>query len=114
MEHAYIQIWPRFQEDENAGTPTGAIFPQREELKQQLEDFQNQMSDVSVDFGVETVEPHPESQNFKDDELATQGAPSDQNQPERQETEIEDKKEDKDEDEDDIPEDVDADSVEWI
>jgi len=62
MPHAYIQVWPRFSEDENAGTPTGAIFPQREDLKQDLEEFQSKMSDVSVDFGVETIEPHPGQQ----------------------------------------------------
>ncbi|MFB6166647.1 MAG: HIT family protein, partial [Candidatus Nanohaloarchaea archaeon] len=28
LPHAYISVFPRFSEDENAGTPTGAIFPQ--------------------------------------------------------------------------------------
>lgn len=109
MPHAYIQVFPRFSDDENAGTPTGAIFPQREELKEQLEDFKNQMSDVSVDFGVETIEPHPESQNFKEEKLETQA--SQQSQSEEKEAEIEDGEIDKD---DDIPEDVDAESIEWI
>lgn len=108
MPHAYIQIWPRFSEDENAGTPTGAIFPQREELKEQLEEFQSKMSDVSVDFGVETVEPHPESKNFKEEKLQTQSNPEDD-----QQTEEAPDKEEGDLD-DDIPEDIDSDSIEWI
>ena len=33
VPHAYIQIFPRFMEDENAGTPTGAIFQKREDLQ---------------------------------------------------------------------------------
>ena len=109
MPHAYIQVFPRFQDEENAGTPTGAIFPQREELKQQLEDFKNQMSGVSVDFGVEAIEPHPESQNFKEEELETKGDP----EPEK-EVESEEEKDDEDELDDDIPEDIDSDSIEWV
>lgn len=108
MEHAYIQIWPRFEEDENAGTPTGAIFPQREELKEQLEDIKNQMSGVSVDFDVEKIEPHPESQNFKDEELSIKGEET----PKSSEEE-EDEKEDNGSD-DDLPEDIDGDSIEWV
>lgn len=67
MPHAYIQVFPRFQEDENAGTPTGAIFPHREELQEQLDDIRSTMESVSVDFGEEAVEPHPASQEFKDE-----------------------------------------------
>jgi len=66
LEHAYIQVFPRFQEDENAGTPTGAIFPHKEDLTQKLESFSEDMSDVAVDFEEsEPVEPHPQSQKFK-------------------------------------------------
>ncbi len=35
VPHAYIQVFPRFMEDENAGTPTGAIFQKREELQKE-------------------------------------------------------------------------------
>ncbi len=108
MPHAYIQIWPRFSEDENAGTPTGAIFPQREELKEQLEEFQSKMSDVSVDFGVETIEPHPESQNFKEEKLQTQ------NNPEPEEGEADETREDEEDQDDNIPEDIEGDSIEWV
>lgn len=68
LPHAYIQVFPRFEGDENAGTPTGAIFPQREDLQQELDSIQESMSGISFDFGGETHEPHPESQRFKDDE----------------------------------------------
>ncbi len=73
LEHAYIQVFPRFQEDENAGTPTGAIFPHRQELTEELESFSNQMSDVAVDFEeAEPVKPHPESQKFKENKQKTE------------------------------------------
>lgn len=69
MPHMYISVFPRFEEDENAGTPTGAIFQHREELQDQskLQEMQNEMDSVSVDFEVETVEPHPESKRFKEE-----------------------------------------------
>lgn len=66
VPHAYIQVFPRFEDEENAGTPTGAIFPQREDLREQLEDIQSEMESVDVSFG-EAVEPHPESQRFKEE-----------------------------------------------
>lgn len=66
LPHAYIIVFPRFESDENAGTPTGAIFPQQEELQQQLESIQSDMSNAAVDLGEEKHEAHPESQNFKD------------------------------------------------
>ena len=62
LPHAYIQVFPRFKDEETAGTPTGAVFPHREELQDQLQDIQEDMSSVSVDFGQETKEPHEESQ----------------------------------------------------
>lgn len=108
MPHAYIQIWPRFSDDENAGTPTGAIFPQREELKERLEEFQSEMSDFSVDFGVETVEAHPESKNFKEEKLAT---PS---QDKENQASANEESEDEENEEDNIPEDIDSDSIEWV
>jgi histidine triad (HIT) family protein len=66
LPHAYIIVFPRFESDENAGTPTGAIFPQQEELQQELDSIQADMSNVSVDLGESKKEAHPESQNFKD------------------------------------------------
>lgn len=68
LPHAYIQVFPRFKEDENAGTPTGAIFPQRDDLQQQLDSIQQEMSSVSVDIGEEeALQAHPESQRFRTD-----------------------------------------------
>lgn len=113
MPHAYIQVWPRFSDDESAGTPTGAIFPQREELKEDLQDFQEKMSDVSVDFDVETIEPHPDSKNFKDDKIASQGPPQTDNSKESNETSEENSEKEGDR-EDDIPEDIDSKSIEWV
>ena len=69
LPHAYIQIFPRFEEDENAGTPTGAIFQHREELQDQdkLKEIQGEYNSVSANFETEKVEPHPESQKFKEE-----------------------------------------------
>lgn len=66
VPHAYIQVFPRFEDEENAGTPTGAIFPQREDLQPQLEDIQGEMASVSVDFGEKQREAHPESKKHRD------------------------------------------------
>ncbi|MFQ3275139.1 MAG: histidine triad (HIT) family protein [Candidatus Nanohaloarchaea archaeon] len=68
MPHMYISVFPRFSEDENAGTPTGAIFQHREELQDEskLQEIQGDMESVTVDFDVEKVEPHPESKRFKE------------------------------------------------
>jgi histidine triad (HIT) family protein len=69
LDHAYISVFPRFEEDENAGTPTGAIFQHREDLQdeEKLKQLGEEMSSVEVSFG-EPVEPHPESQKFKEDQ----------------------------------------------
>jgi len=67
MPHAYIQVFPRFSEDENAGTPTGAIFQHREDLKSKLGELSETMSEVSVSFEDSKQEKHPESQRFKED-----------------------------------------------
>ncbi|MFB6215496.1 MAG: hypothetical protein ABEJ72_00780, partial [Candidatus Aenigmatarchaeota archaeon] len=75
MPHAYIQVFPRFQEDENAGTPTGAIFPQREELKQEIEDIQETMSEISISYE-SSPEPHPEALRFKEEEEEPAREPS--------------------------------------
>jgi histidine triad (HIT) family protein len=79
LPHAYIQIFPRFEEDENAGTPTGAIFQHREDLQDQekLKEIQGEYNSVSPDFEVETVEPHPESQRFKEEETVDEEGPHD-------------------------------------
>ena len=69
LPHAYIQIFPRFEEDENSGTPIGAIFQHRDDLadEDKLDEIQDEFNSVEADFAVETVEPHPESQRFKED-----------------------------------------------
>lgn len=68
LDHAYISVFPRFEEDENAETPTGAIFQHREDLQdeEKLKGFQEEMSSVNIDFG-EPKEPHPESKRFKEE-----------------------------------------------
>lgn len=67
MPHAYIQVFPRFSDDESAGTPTGAIFQHKEGLQNQLGELSETMSSVSVDFEDSKQEKHPESQRFKED-----------------------------------------------
>ncbi len=67
MPHAYIQVFPRFEEDENAGTPTGAIFQHREDLQSKLGELSESMSNVDVSFEKQKQEKHPESQRFKED-----------------------------------------------
>jgi diadenosine tetraphosphate (Ap4A) HIT family hydrolase len=69
LPHAYIQVFPRFEEDENSGTPIGAIFQHREDLQDEdkLHEIQDDYNSVDADFAVETVEPHPESQRFKEE-----------------------------------------------
>ncbi|AOV95130.1 hypothetical protein AQV86_04365 [Nanohaloarchaea archaeon SG9] len=71
LDHAYISVFPRFEEDENAGTPTGAIFQHREELADKLEELQGQMDSVDVEFG-QPVEPHPESQKYREEQEQTE------------------------------------------
>lgn len=69
LPHMYIQVFPRFQEDENAGTPIGAIFQHREDLQSQeyFEETKKKMDSVEVNFEQERIEPHPESQRFKEE-----------------------------------------------
>jgi len=75
LPHAYIQIFPRYEDTERAGTPTGAIFPQNEELQSQemFKEVQEGMDSVDVNFEVKTVEPHPESQKFKEEDQKGSG-----------------------------------------
>lgn len=68
VPHAYIQIFPRFGEEENAGTPTGAIFPQKEDIAgddQAYQEIQGQLKKAEVDFGEGEIKPHPETQKFQ-------------------------------------------------
>lgn len=66
LPHAYVSVFPRFQDEENAGTPTGAIFPQRDELQQQLEEIHDSMSSASTGSG-ETREAHPDSKRHTEE-----------------------------------------------
>ncbi|QGA80473.1 HIT family protein [Candidatus Nanohalobium constans] len=103
LPHAYIQIFPRFEEDENAGTPTGAIFQHREDLQDQdkLKEIQGEMNSVSPNFETEKIEPHPESQRFKEEPE------------EKQEENVENSEESGEEEEDDgRPER--GESIEWM
>lgn len=107
VPHAYIQVFPRFQEDENAGTPTGAIFPHQEELQNQLQDIQGEMSGISVEFEEkEPVEPHPESQKFKKKNQKSQ-------QTSKGVKETQKKKKESKEEEEEVRIDYDGKSLEW-
>lgn len=68
VPHAYIQVFPRFEDEETSGTPTGAVFQPHEEAKENLDEIHDKMSSVESDFGVTTKEAHPESKNFKESE----------------------------------------------
>lgn len=71
LDHVYIQVIPRYESDENAGTPVSAIFPKQEVSDDEYDEIQGSMDSVSVDFGVKTVEPHPDSQKFREKETDT-------------------------------------------
>lgn len=85
MPHMYISVFPRFSEDENAGTPTGAIFQHREELQDEskLGEIQGEMESVNVDFDVEKIEPHPESKRFKQESAPDEDVEEDESETER-------------------------------
>ena len=71
LPHAYIQIFPRFEGEENAGTPTGAIFPQKQEIAgddDAYQEIQGQLKNAEVNFGQEEIKPHPETQKFQEQE----------------------------------------------
>ncbi|MFB6144045.1 MAG: HIT family protein [Candidatus Nanohaloarchaea archaeon] len=70
VPHAYIQVFPRFSDEENAGAPLGAIFPQKEELQDELPEIQEAMKNANP--GEETIEPHPESQRFREEPVQTE------------------------------------------
>lgn len=65
VPHAYIQVFPRFEDEETSGTPTGAIFQPHEEAKKNLDSIMEKMASVDSDFGETTKEAHPDSQKFK-------------------------------------------------
>jgi len=104
LDHAYISVIPRFEEDENAGTPTGAIFQHREDLQDKLEELKNSMEDIDVDFG-EPVEPHPDSQKFKQGEASGESK--------EHETEPEENSKNEREDEVEVEPEHDGKSFEW-
>lgn len=68
VPHAYIQVFPRFEDKESSGTPTGAIFQPDQEAKKNLDSIKEKMAAVDSDFGEREVEPHPESKKFKGEE----------------------------------------------
>ncbi|MFB6203420.1 MAG: HIT family protein [Candidatus Nanohaloarchaea archaeon] len=68
VDHAYIQVFPRFEDEETAGTPTGAIFQPKEDLQDELQEIQSSMESVDVSFGEATIEPHPDSQKFREED----------------------------------------------
>lgn len=73
VPHAYIQVFPRFQDEESSGTPTGAIFQPHEEAKKNLDEIHDKMASVESSFGETTKEAHPDSQKFKDSSEASGG-----------------------------------------
>lgn len=47
VDHFYLIVFPRFAEDENAGTPTGAIFPPMEDADESMiSEWHAQMEDA--------------------------------------------------------------------
>ncbi|WEL23574.1 Histidine triad (HIT) family protein [Candidatus Nanohalovita haloferacivicina] len=86
LDHMYIQIFPRFEEDENAGTPASAVFPQKEMSEQEIKDTADTMASTEVNFQTETIEPHPDSQKFKEKETHSQGR-EEGNEADQEETE---------------------------
>ncbi len=52
LDHFYIQVFPRFEGEENAGAPAGAVFQPKEDLDQSdLEDISSQMEDAPFESG---------------------------------------------------------------
>lgn len=77
VPHAYIQVFPRFEDEETSGTPTGAIFQPHEEAKKNLGQIKDKMAAVESDFGQTTKEAHPDSQKFKDESSESSGEDQD-------------------------------------
>jgi histidine triad (HIT) family protein len=78
MPHFYMIVFPRFEEDENAGTPTGAIFRPEEELDENdLKGFQDQMKNASFnDFQDTTTVYRKETEEGEDDDNEEDGESS--------------------------------------
>lgn len=76
VPHAYIQVFPRFEDEESSGTPTGAIFQPHEEAKKNLDEIHDKMASVESSFGETTKEAHPDSQKFKEDSKASKAEKS--------------------------------------
>ncbi|MFB6115346.1 MAG: HIT family protein [Candidatus Nanohalobium sp.] len=72
LDHMYIQIFPRFEEDENAGTPASALFPQIEMGEEEIKQTAQKMKGHEISFG-EPKKAHPESQRFKEENSAEAG-----------------------------------------
>lgn len=87
LDHMYIQVFPRFEEDENAGTPASAVFPQKEMSEQDIKDTADTMASLEVNFQSETIEPHPDSQKFKEKESSSTPADSEKEEETQEEGE---------------------------
>lgn len=69
LDHAYIQVIPRYEDDENAGTPATALFQPIEMTEQELDQTAEKMASTEVEFDEsDPVEPDPESQKFREEE----------------------------------------------
>ncbi|MEF8880314.1 MAG: HIT family protein, partial [Candidatus Nanohaloarchaea archaeon] len=113
LPHAYIQIFPRFEGEENSGTPIGAIFPQKEELQTQeyFEETVKKVNSVNFDFKKEMVEPHPDSQKFK--ESSTERSKDDENEDESTESENRPMEEEQSERKDEVDFTKRGESIQW-
>lgn len=85
IPHAYIQVFPRFENEENAGTPTGAIFRKREDLQDDkiFENVQSAMKSVELGSG---APPKQKSQVTERQPVST-GQDSDEENEEEEESE---------------------------
>jgi histidine triad (HIT) family protein len=117
VPHAYIQIFPRFDDEETSGTPTGAIFQPHEEAKKNLDEIKDKMASVESDFGETTKEAHPDSKNFKSGPIsgiAGMGSSSKKESEKSPEPENSDSSEtDEGEEEEDVKQDFEKKSYEW-
>lgn len=103
LDHMYIQIFPRFEEDENAGTPASALFPQIEMAEDEIKETAEAMSSHEINFG-EPKTAHPESQRFKDEGKA---------QNEEEQASSEEKEKESEEEDEDLESQHEGKSFEW-
>lgn len=67
IPHIYIQVFPRFEDDENAETPAGAIFQPLDLDQQELKEINKKMN--QVDFQIKGSGPSRKDKiNTKDQE----------------------------------------------